>query len=51
MIIATTTEYDTDEDTEVASRVTRSIFDNYMRRPSVEDRAIHTIAVMANNWA
>lgn len=49
MIIATTTEYGTDEDTEMGSRVTRSVFDNYMRRPSLKDQAIHTIASMANN--
>ncbi|MCR5138418.1 MAG: hypothetical protein K6C12_15225 [Oscillospiraceae bacterium] len=49
MIIATTTEYGTDEDSEIASRVTRSVFDNFMRRPSLEDRAIRTIAIIANN--
>lgn len=49
MTIATTTEYGTDEDTEYSSRVTRSIIDNYMKRPSLEDRAISTIATMANN--
>lgn len=49
MTIATTTEYGTDEDTEIGSRVTRSIIDNYMRRPSLKDMAITTIASMASN--
>lgn len=49
MIIATTTDRGTDEDSESASRVTRSIADNYLRRPSVEDRAIHALSTMANN--
>lgn len=49
MIIATTTDQATEEDTEVSSRVTRSMFDNFMRRPSLEDQAILTIASMANN--
>lgn len=49
MTIATTTEYGTDEDTESGSRITRSIFDNFMRRPSVMDEAIQAIAAMANN--
>lgn len=49
MIIATTTEYGTDEDTEICSRLTRSFVDSYMRRPSVEDRAIRKISVMAGN--
>ena len=49
MIIATTTEHGVDEDSEYSSRVTRSIIDNFMRRPSLEDRAIQTIATMANN--
>lgn len=49
MIIATTTEQGTEEDTETTSRVTRSMFDNFMRRPSIEDQAIRTIASMANN--
>ena len=49
MIIATTTEQGTNEDTEAASRVTRSIADNYLRRPSIEDRAVHMLATMANN--
>ena len=49
MIIATTTERGTDEDTENGSRVTRSIIDNFMRRPSLEDRAVTAIATMASN--
>lgn len=49
MTIATTTEYGVDEDSEYSSRVTRSIIDNFMKRPSLEDRAIRTIATMANN--
>lgn len=49
MIIATTTERGTDEDTESSSRVTRSIVDNYMHRPSVDDRAVRALATMANN--
>lgn len=49
MIIATTTEHGTDEDTEIGSRVTRSIADNFLRRPSLEDHALTTIATMANN--
>ena len=49
MIIATTTESATEEVSEISSRVTRSIFDNFMRRPSLEDMAIRTIASMANN--
>ncbi|MDO5131787.1 MAG: hypothetical protein Q4D81_02255 [Eubacteriales bacterium] len=49
MIIATTTEYGTDEDTETCSRITRSVIDNYMHRPSVEDRAIRKISTMAGN--
>lgn len=49
MIIATTSEYGTDEDTEITSRVTRSIIDNFLKRPSLDDQAIRTIAVMANN--
>ena len=47
MIIATTTERGTDEDTENGSRVTRSIIDNFMRRPSLEDRAVTTIYTFA----
>lgn len=49
MTIATTTEYGVDEDSEYASRVTRSIIDCFMKRPSLEDHAIRTIACMANN--
>ena len=49
MIIATTSEHDTEEDTEVGSRVTRSICDNFMRRPSLEDHAITAISTMASN--
>ncbi|MBQ6324644.1 MAG: hypothetical protein IJI26_01085 [Clostridia bacterium] len=49
MTIATTTEYGVDEDSEYSSRVTRSVIDNYMKRPSLADRAIGTIATMANN--
>jgi len=49
MTIATTTEYGVDEDSEYSSRVTRSIIDNYMKRPSLVDQAISTIATMANN--
>ena len=49
MIIATTTDHDTDEDTEAASRVTRSVIDNFMRRPSIEDQAMRVILTMANN--
>lgn len=49
MIIATTTEYGTDEDTELCGRLTRSFIDSYMRRPSVEDRAVRTISAMAGN--
>lgn len=51
MIIATTTEYGTDEDTETCGRLTRSIMDSYMRRPSVEDHAVRKIVVMAGNDA
>ena len=47
MTIATTTEYGVDEDSEYSSRVTRSVIDNYMKRPSLADRAIGTIATMA----
>lgn len=49
MIIGTTTDQQSEEDTEVASRVTRSVFDNFMKRPSLSDQAISTIASMANN--
>ena len=49
MIIATTTEYMTDEDTELCGRLTRAVIDNYMRRPSLEDHAIRKIASMAGN--
>lgn len=49
MIIATTTDRGTDEDSESAGRVTRSITDNYMHRPSVENRAMHALSTMANN--
>jgi len=39
----------TDEDTEIGSRVTRSIIDNFLRRPSLEDYALTAIATMASN--
>ena len=44
-----TSDYDTEEDTELGSRVTRSCIDNYMRKPSLEDRAMSMISTMANN--
>ena len=49
MIIATITEYGTDADSELAGRVLRSAADSFMRRPSVEDKAIRMISIMANN--
>ena len=49
MIIATTTDRGTDEDSETAGRITRSMVDNFMRRPSTEDRAVHALSTMANN--
>lgn len=49
MTLAAATEQMTEADTEISSRVTRSVFDNFMRRPSIEDQAIQTIAAMANN--
>lgn len=49
MIAATTTDHDTDEDSEAGSRVTRSIIDHFVRRPSLEDRALEALSVMANN--
>ena len=49
MIIATTSDHTTDEDTDIGSRVTRSIIDNFLRRPSLEDYALTTIATMASN--
>lgn len=49
MIIATTTDYGCDEDSESCGRVTRTLIDNFMRRPSVEDRAINALATIANN--
>ena len=49
MIIATTTDHGTDEDSETAGRVARSMADNFLRRPSVDDKPVMTLAVMANN--
>ena len=49
MIIATITEYGSDEDTEIGSRVLRSMADSYMRRPAVADEPMRMISVMANN--
>lgn len=49
MIIATTTEAGTDEDTEAAGRVTRQIIDSFLKRPSLSDHAINAVAAMANN--
>ena len=49
MIIATITEYGTDEDSELSSRVLRSVADSFLRRPSVEDKPVRMIAIMASN--
>ena len=49
MIIATTTDYGCDEDSDSCGRVTRTLIDNFMRRPSVEDRAITALTTIANN--
>ena len=48
-IIAVATEHLTDEDIEATSKVTRIIADSFIRRPSMEERAIRQICGFAND--
>lgn len=44
MICVTATESGTDEDCEAGGRITKTLIDHYMRRPSLEDRVLTILA-------
>lgn len=48
MICVTATESGTDEDCEAAGRITKTLIDHYMRRPSLEDRVMSILAKECN---
>lgn len=48
MICVTATESSTDEDCEAAGRVTKTLIDHYMRRPSLEDRVMDILLKECN---
>lgn len=48
MICVTATESGTDEDCEAGGRITKTLIDHYMRRPSLDDRVMDILAKECN---
>lgn len=49
MIIVTTTDFKTDEDSELASKATKIAIDSFLKRPGLDDKAMRAVADFANN--